>query len=194
MSRHERLEQEVSGHGYGVCLEGLSALWAELLPGLKQQMEEGEKASSSLAKKAWGVVPCLRQPWNTAEAAGSCQNVLAPLPSMMAWGRGVSPSSGVLHTGLTNSFHVSSLQMWGERGAGGAALGRLMGVEVIPSQPPLSEPCRCRAGTRHGPGPTALPHRMVWHPGTVQATGSHNSHYTYAQYLLEVSIIKTFDY
>lgn len=52
MSRHERLEWEVSSHGYGVCLEGLSALWAELLPGLKHQMEEGEKAFSGLDKKS----------------------------------------------------------------------------------------------------------------------------------------------
>lgn len=48
--KHERLEWEVSSHGFGVCLEGLSALWAELLPGLKQQMEKGEKAYSGLAK------------------------------------------------------------------------------------------------------------------------------------------------
>lgn len=56
--RHESLEWEVSSHGYGVCLEGLFALWAELLPGLKQQMEEGRKAFSDLAKKACQVWTC----------------------------------------------------------------------------------------------------------------------------------------
>lgn len=50
MSRYERLKWEVSSHGFGVSLEGLSALWAELLPGLKQQMEEGDKTFSGLAK------------------------------------------------------------------------------------------------------------------------------------------------
>lgn len=52
MSRHERLEWEVSSRGHEFCLEGLSALWAELLPGLKHQMKEGKKAFSGLAKKS----------------------------------------------------------------------------------------------------------------------------------------------
>lgn len=49
MSRHEKLKWEVSSHSFGVSLEGLcpvgwATAWAE------QQMEEGEKTFSGLAK------------------------------------------------------------------------------------------------------------------------------------------------
>lgn len=52
------------------------------------------------------------------EAHRADSQVFASLPSAFAQGRGGSPSWGAFNAGFNNSFHMSFLLTWGERGAG----------------------------------------------------------------------------
>lgn len=116
--------------GLGWEAMAVGSLWRGCLPsGLRYCRKSwAEKANggrtksiSDLPQKTWEAVPCICQPCSRGPVWAGCRadsQDFALLPSVFAEGRRGSPSWGAFNTGFNNSFHVSFLLTWGERGAG----------------------------------------------------------------------------